>query len=92
MRERTCAVSQGGRESSCIKGTLHDRKVLRRERAGKRNQDIIGKCEEHLREEQMYRTGKTCKRGKETFHNRKRKHATGTERGSDRCSIKKGTM
>lgn len=64
-------MCQGGRKSSHLKGILHDREVVRREKVEKRNQEITGKCEEGLREEEMHRTEDAHKRGQETFHYRK---------------------
>lgn len=74
VQERGRTVHQGGRESSHIKGTLHDRKVVRTEKVGKINQDLIGKREEGPREEEMYRI-EVKHIGKETFHNRKEEKA-----------------
>lgn len=79
-------MCQGGRKSSHIKGILHDRKVARREKVENRNQEIIGKCEEDLREEEMHRREvKHIREERKPFIiGKKRKHARETEIGSDR--------
>lgn len=67
--------------------------MVRREKVGKINHDLVGKHEESPREDEMYKTEVQHVREKRKSFTtgRKRKHARGTEKGSDRCSVKKET-